>query len=149
MKKKIWLPVLVFVAVMLLHFGVTVFRLPSPLATMEKLVLYLRQQSFWLGYSYALAAGFTVYALMLTIERRTRGMVGAVGGASWIGILYATGGWVLGCMAVGCCGSPLLVVYLGTFGSRLLGFAQPLVAVITTLSVLGGFFWLRQGTCRK
>jgi hypothetical protein len=130
-KKTTWLPIAVFFGTLAVHAWVT--NLPG----------YIRQGFLWLGYSYALTAAFTTYAALLSLERSARGIAGAVAGASWAGLLYG-----VGCWAVGCCGSPLLTVYLGVLGSRLLGFEQPIVAAVTTLSVLGGFVWVKRGACR-
>lgn len=143
MSKKMWIPVPLFVGVLVFHVAVTVASFPSAIPMGPKLLGYFKLGSFWLGYSYALAAAFTAYAVLLSVERSPRGMAGAIAGASWVGLLYAAGCW-----AVGCCGSPLLAVYLGALGSRLLGFTQPIVAAVTTLSVLGAFLWMRSGTCR-
>ena len=47
-----------------------------------------------------------------------------------VGVLYGAG-----CFLIGCCGSPMLAVYLSLFGATVLGFLKPLVAIVTTLSV--------------
>ena len=91
---------------------------------------YVERGDYWLGYSYALAAAFTAFALLLTISRRRQAATGVVGGMTMLGVLYGAG-----CFLIGCCGSPMLAVYLSLFGSSVLGFLKPLVAVITTLSV--------------
>ncbi len=48
-----------------------------------------------------------------------------------VGVLYGAG-----CFLIGCCGSPMLAVYLSLFGASVLGFLKPLVAIVTTLSVV-------------
>ena len=53
------------------------------------------------------------------------------------GILY-----IGGCFLLGCCGSPMLAVYLSLFGSSFLGFTKPLVATITTVSVINNWTFL-------
>jgi hypothetical protein len=54
---------------------------------------------------------------------------------------------VAGCFLLGCCGSPMLAVYLSLFGAGFLPFAKPLVAALTTLSILGAWCWVsRRGT---
>jgi len=62
-----------------------------------------------------------------------------VGGVTLTGILY-----VGGCFLLGCCGSPMLTVYLSLFGSSFLGITKPLVATITTVSVVIGYFWIEK-----
>lgn len=91
---------------------------------------YLDRQDYWVGYSYALAAAFTAYALTLSLERR-RAMGSVAGGVTMLGVLYAGG-----CFLIGCCGSPMLGIYLSLFGAKILGLVKPLMAVITTASVL-------------
>ena len=92
---------------------------------------YLERKDYYLGYSYALAAGFTAFALTLAVLQRRHRAGGVLGGLTMLGVLYAAG-----CFLIGCCGSPMLAVYLSLFGARVLGFLKPLVAVITTLSVV-------------
>ena len=82
---------------------------------------------------------FTVYALMKFLERRRIGAAGVMGGLTLTGALY-----VGGCFLLGSCGSPMLAVYLSLFGSSFLGFAELLVLVLTTASVVAGFFWLEK-----
>lgn len=92
---------------------------------------YVERQDYFLGYSYALAVAFTVFALSLSIRQR-RGQVGGVlGGLTLMGALYAAG-----CFLIGCCGSPMLAVYLSLFGASFLGVVKPIVAGITTVSVV-------------
>ena len=100
---------------------------PSPSAWTH----YIEHKDYFLGYSYALAAGFTAFALVLTLQQRRRQIGGVIGGVTLMGVLYGAG-----CFLIGCCGSPMLAVYLSLFGSSVLGFLKPLVAAITTASVL-------------
>jgi hypothetical protein len=50
----------------------------------------------------------------------------------------------LGCFLLGCCGSPMLTVYVAMFGSALVGFQDIFVFGFTLASVLVGFLWLRR-----
>jgi len=92
---------------------------------------YAERQEYFLGYSYALAASFTAFAVMVAIQQRRREVDGILGGVTLMGGLYAAG-----CFLVGCCGSPMLAVYLSLFGASFLGAVKPIVAGITTLSVV-------------
>jgi hypothetical protein len=106
---------------------------------------YIAGGHYWMGYAYALSIGFAVYALLLFAATRmkTTGRF-AVGGISLSGFLA-----VFGCFLVGCCGSPMLGVYLSLFGASFLPFARPLVALITTILIAGSWFWLKKKTrCR-
>lgn len=91
---------------------------------------YLQRGDYWFGYSYALAAAFTTFAIGLTVRQRRRAAQGVLGGVTLLGVLYGAG-----CFLIGCCGSPMLAVYLSLFGTSVLGLLKPVVALITTLSV--------------
>jgi hypothetical protein len=95
---------------------------------------YLASAKIWLGVSYGLAAAFAAYCLTQLYQYRKRAVAGAVGGLTLVGFLYAAG-----CFLLGCCGSPMLAVYVGLFGSRFAGFAKPLVFAITAVSVGIGY----------
>lgn len=47
-----------------------------------------------------------------------------------------------GCFLLGCCGSPMLGVYLALFGAKALGAGKPLMAGITLLSTGCGYWCL-------
>ncbi len=92
---------------------------------------YLERHDYYVGYSYALAAGFTAFALTLSLQRRRRALGGVAGGFTLMGLLYGAG-----CFLIGCCGSPMLGIYLSLFGAKVLGFLKPLMAAGPTASVL-------------
>lgn len=97
---------------------------------------YIATGGYWFGYSYALALAFAVVALRRYRERRlcsARNL--AIGGVTLSGLLA-----VAGCYLIGCCGSPMLIVYLNLFGTAFLPLAKPLMAGITTLTI--GLAWL-------
>jgi len=93
----------------------------------------------WLGASYALSAAFTSYALLIFREDRRKVAAGAVGGLAAMGALYA-----VGCFALGCCGSPMLPIYLSLFGGKFAGVGGPVMFGLTLLSVGIGFLILRR-----
>ena len=105
---------------------------------------YFERQEFFLGLSYALTAAFTAYAIANFLEKRKSGIAGTVGGFTLAGLLYFAG-----CFLTGCCGSPMLAVYLSLFGSSILGFAKPLTAGLTALSVILGFIWINRNSKTK
>ena len=97
----------------------------------------------WLGASYALSAAFTAYATLIFRENRRKAAAGAVGGLAAMGALYA-----VGCFALGCCGSPMLPIYLGLLGGKLAGVGGPVMFGLTLLSVGIGFLVLgRKARC--
>ena len=87
----------------------------------------------WLGLSYATAGAFAVFCLTRLYQNRKRAVAGTAGGLALTGFLYAAG-----CFLLGCCGSPMLAVYLSLFGPQFLGVAGPLVFGLTLASVLVG-----------
>jgi hypothetical protein len=96
--------------------------------------------AYWLGYSYTLPLAFAAAAFRRYREGRfcaARNL--ALGGVTISGFLA-----VGGCFLLGCCGSPMLAVYLGLFGTSFLPFTKPLVAGLTTASVLVGWLWMRR-----
>ena len=108
---------------------------------------YVTEQDYLLGLSYALSAAFGSWALVQYLKTRQAAMAaGAAGSVTLVGILMAAG-----CFLIGCCGSPMLGVYLGLFGAKALGVGKPLMAAVTVLSVGWGYWYLsrklRRGLC--
>lgn len=108
------------------------------------LAFYLKDGDIFMGLSYALAGAFTAYALARTLEGRKAGVAGTVGGLTLTGALYFGG-----CFLIGCCGSPMIGVYMGLFGSRFLGATKPLAFVLTALSVAVGWWCLERRAKRN
>lgn len=143
-------PAGVFAAVVVVHFvwlGLFPERDPAqnrwvtvvPPAGVSWLHRYIETQSYWLGFSYALSLAFAAAALRRYREERfctTRNL--AVGGVTFSGFLA-----VAGCYLLGCCGSPMLAVYLGLFGAAFLPLARPLVAFLTAVFIAAA--WWRMG----
>ena len=101
---------------------------------------YIEHQNYWLGYSYALALTFAAVAIRRFRENRTGADRGfAIGGITLTGVLAATG-----CFLIGCCGSPMLVVYLNLFGAAFLPLAKPLMATISTVTVVAVWIWVNR-----
>jgi hypothetical protein len=143
------LPLGVFLAVALVHYvlvGLFTARdaaqdrwvaVPA-VAGASWLQRYLETGSYWLGYSYALSLAFAALALRRYREdRQCAARTLAIGGVTLSGFLA-----VAGCYLIGCCGSPMLAVYLSLFGATFLPFAKPLVAGLATLSILAAWWWM-------
>lgn len=148
--RRALLPLGVFLGVMLIHYlwsGLFPEQDPAqarwvslPVAESSWWQNYLETKNYWLGYSYALSLAFAAVALRRYLENRacqTRNL--AIGGVTLTGFLA-----VAGCFLVGCCGSPMLVVYLNLFGASFLPLAKPLLAALTTVSILGAWWWLHR-----
>lgn len=102
-------------------------------------VLYFQRLDFFLGLSYALAVAFTVYAVTQFVSLNRNCLKGVVGGVTLTGAIY-----FFGCFLIGCCGSPMLIVYMGLLGPKFLGVTKPLVFLFTAISVLVGFYWIKR-----
>ncbi len=107
----------------------------------DSLRTYFTSGAPWLGASYALSAAFTAYALPIFRENRRKAAAGAVGGLAAMGVLYA-----VGCFAIGCCGSPMLPIYLSLLGGKVAGIGGPMMFGLTLASVGIGFLILGKRT---
>jgi hypothetical protein len=91
---------------------------------------YIVSQDYFVSFSYALSASFAVWATARFVYSRRRvAAIGAVGGVSLLTFMAAAG-----CFLIGCCGSPMLAVYLSLFGAKALGLGKPLMALVTLYS---------------
>lgn len=150
MKKKVLWSLAGFVGVLALHVLYTVSegkQLADRWVTVSQanyLSLYIERGQYLIGASYALAIGFSIYALVRFIESQRKGLAGVVGGITLTGFLY-----VAGCFLLGCCGSPLLAVYLTLFGSSFLGFTKPLTFILTLASVIVGYIWMERNSPKQ
>lgn len=140
------LPLAAFLAAVLAHLGWHALfpdRDPAqdrwaPVATVSWFEQYVNTQGYWLSYSYGLSAAFATIAVRRWwLQRQRRDAGAALGSAAASGFLAAASCWL-----IGCCGSPMLGVYLAFLGPAVLPFAKPAVAMLTTLSVVLGYWWL-------
>ncbi len=99
--------------------------------------LYFTVGDYFLGLSYAMAIAFTIFALSRFKFDRSKGVFGIFSGVTLSAVLYA-----FGCFLIGCCGSPMVVVYAGLFGSSFLGFTKPIIFIVTLLSIGIGYWML-------
>ncbi len=106
---------------------------------------YLQAQDYYTGFSYALGAAFAAWAIGRFLRSRQAAMAaGAAGSITFVGILLAAG-----CFMIGCCGSPMLGVYLGIFGGKALGVGKPLMALVSLFSVGVGYWYLSRRTRKE
>lgn len=147
--RRLVMPAVVFIAVMAAHLvWVGLFPERSRAQSQWETVTaddaawwngYVERQNYWQGYAYGISAGFVWVAVRRFREKRLFGAGAAVGGATASGILA-----MAGCFLAGCCGSPMLGVYLSLFGAAFLPWAKPLVAVLTTATIAGSYWWMRR-----
>ena len=152
---RILLPVGVFLAVGLSHYlwlgffpeqdPVQERWLTVPSTDFSWFTRYVETQSYWLGFSYALSFSFATIALRRYREQRlctTHNL--AIGGVTLSGFLA-----VAGCYLIGCCGSPMLAVYLSFFGARFLPLAKPLIAFLTIVFIATAWWRMSRSQCNS
>ena len=105
---------------------------------------YVIGQDYFVSFSYALSAGFAVWATTrFMYSRRRAAAAGAFGGVGLVTLLAAAG-----CFLIGCCGSPMLVIYVSLFGSKAAGIGKALMALISLVSIGGGYLYVvRHSEC--
>ncbi|MDI6782685.1 MAG: hypothetical protein QME64_01155 [bacterium] len=147
MRKKIIYPSVTFIGVFIFHVLYSIWtgsrssRQWMQVEEINFLSLYFVRQDYFLGVAYALAGAFTIYAGLKCLESYKTSVTGVLGGVTLSALLYFGG-----CLLLGCCGSPLLTVYLSLFGSSFLGFTKPIVLTLTLTSVVIGYFWIEKKT---
>jgi hypothetical protein len=151
MQKQLWhrlLPYLTFVAVFLCHALYMRHQAAIPTEGWADVGVgqgglwgfdyYVQAQDYYMSFSYALGAAFAVWAFLNYLTVRQAAMAtGAAGGVTLVGVLMASG-----CFLIGCCGSPMLGIYAGLFGAKALGVGKPLMALVTVMSVGFGYWYL-------
>lgn len=101
---------------------------------------YVETQSYWLSFSYAASFAFAAEAFRRYREDRAcSARNAAIGGVTLSGFLSVTG-----CYLLGCCGSPMLGVYLSLFGTAFLPFTKPFIAGLTVVSLLLASWWMNR-----
>ncbi|MDP2815664.1 MAG: hypothetical protein Q8O19_03185, partial [Rectinemataceae bacterium] len=97
---------------------------------------YLSSKNIFLGYAYALSGAFAVLCLfnLITTSGDLR--------KSIRGITISTLIWAGVCFFSGCCGSPMLAIYISIFGGHIVGLTKPLMSGITTASIGLSFYYV-------
>ncbi len=141
--KKIFYPSIAFVAVFLLHGAYLLWSASRwvSLDDASPLSRYIVQQDYFMGLSYGLAAAFTIYSFLRFTGGQRGSLTGAIGGLTITGLLYFGG-----CFLLGCCGSPMLAVYLSLFGTSYAGFTKPIVLAVTIVSIGLSWLWMERKT---
>jgi len=107
--------------------------------------IYFQDGEYYFGLSYALAVAFTLFALSRVKIDRKKGATGIFGGITFSALLAT-----FGCFIIGCCGSPMAIVYISMFGSSYLKVAKPLIFIVTLLSVIYAYSKLiKNNSCKS
>ncbi len=137
---KILVALLIFISVFILHllyFKVIAFGCSGGQG--QWFTTYLRLQEYYLGFSYAVSLAFAVFAFMKFKEYRKKAIGAGIGASAWVIAL-----WTLGCFLVGCCGSPIWIIYINLLGISMLEIPKWLIAIITLVMVSLGYLWLNR-----
>lgn len=98
---------------------------------------YIQSQDYLIGYSCALGFAFSADALRRFIELRSVAARNAATGSFGLTALFCGGA----CFLLGCCGSPMLGVWLTLFGANVLPMAKPIAAGVATIAVAVAAWW--------
>lgn len=149
--RKIVITLFTFIVVFILHivyFGFT----EGACEDTSWFKKYIEEQEYFLGSSYALSIAFVAFAFLKFKENRKRSLQAAFGGGILAIIL-----WFL-CFLFGCCGSPMLIVYLNLIGISSLKIPKLALLFMTIIFIGIGYIWLikkmpqsccEDKTCRK
>ncbi len=124
----------VFVAVFALHllyFKITSAKCEEGIGWLQK---YILGQEYFIGISYGLSFAFMVFAFFKYRENNKGALKAAAGGGLLAVVLW------LSCFLLGCCGSPMLIVYLNFIGLSSLRIPKLALLLITVAFIAAGYF---------
>lgn len=137
--KKIIIPLVTFVIVLMLHLLYSKL-IESSCAGGAWFQKYIKEQEHFLGISYALSFAFMSFAFLKFKENRKAALKAALSSG-----LLAVLLWFL-CFLFGCCGSPMLVVYLNLIGLSKLKVPKLILLILTVVFIGIGYIWLSRKT---
>ena len=142
----------VFVAVFALHllyFKITSAKCEEGIGWVQK---YILGQEYFIGISYGLSFAFMVFAFFKYRENNKGALKAAACGGLLAVVLWFS------CFFLGCCGSPMLIVYLNFIGLSGLRIPKLALLLMTVAFIAAGYFcFIRKcpdkccsgGSCRK
>ena len=133
--RKIIIPIVTFIIVFMLH--IVHFKLTGgACGSVPWFQKYIKEQEHFLGISYALSFAFMAFAFLKFKENRKDALKAAIGGGLLAVIL-----WFL-CFLLGCCGSPMLIVYLNIIGLSKFKVPKLVLLIMTGIFIGIGYIWL-------
>lgn len=97
---------------------------------------YLKGQDYFLGISYALSFAFMIFAFFKFKENRKSALKAAMGSGLLTILLW------LSCFLFGCCGSPMLIMYLNLIGISSLKVPKVFLLLMTVIFIVIGYIYL-------
>jgi len=98
---------------------------------------YIQSHEYLIGYMCALGFAFSADALRRFIELRSIAARNTAAGSFGLTALFSGAA----CFLLGCCGSPMLGVWLTLFGANVLPMAKPIAAGVATIAVALSAWW--------
>ncbi len=131
--KKVILLLAVFIVVLMSHllYYKTTESSCAGSAWFQK---YISEQEHFLGISYALSFTFMVFAFLKYKEDRKNALKAGLGSGLLAVLLWFS------CFFFGCCGSPMLIVYLNLFGLSMLKIPKLALLIMTVIFIGIGYF---------
>lgn len=133
--KNISIPLITFIAVIILHLLYFKIRKES-CGAIGWFQRYIRDQEIFLGISYALSFAFIAFSFLKFKEDKKNALKAATAGGFFTIILW------LFCFLFGCCGSPMLIVYLNLLGVSGLKIPKLFLLLMTIIFIGIGYFRL-------
>lgn len=139
--KNILIFISCFVIVFMLHLSY--FKLTEErCGSMGWFQRYVKEENYFLGISYALSFSFMAFAFLKYKENRKIALKAGVGSG-----LLAVFLW-FSCFFFGCCGSPMIIVYLNLFGLSALKIPKVILLLMTVVFVgIAYILLMRKTSC--
>jgi len=104
---------------------------------------YVLEQEYFVGFSYALSFTFMTFAFLKYKENRKNALKAGLGSGLLVVFLWFS------CFFFGCCGSPMIIVYLNLFGLSTLKIPKVILLLMTVifLSIAYIFLMRKQSNC--
>lgn len=133
--RKIIIPLVTFIGIFIVHL--LYFRyLERSCEGNSWFQKYIQGQEYFLGISYALSFAFIAFAFLKFKDNRKNALKAAMGGGIFTVILWTF------CFLFGCCGSPLLIMYINLIGISSLKVPKIVFLLMTIIFIGIGYIWL-------
>jgi len=126
--RKAWIILAAFITAFILHifyFKVT----EEGCGNIPWLQKYIKEQNYFLGLSYALSLAFIAFTFLKYKENRKNALKAGLGSGLLAVLLWFS------CFFFGCCGSPMIIVYLNLFGLSMLKIPKAALLLMTIIFI--------------
>lgn len=140
--KKIIAPLGAFIGIFILHLLYFKFN-KTICGSASWFQKYIKGKEYFLGISYGLSFAFMTFAFLKFKENRKVTLKVALGSGLLAAIL-----WFF-CFLFGCCGSPMLIVYLNLIGLFSIKVPKFALLLMTIIFIGIGYIWLIRKTTKS